>query len=248
MEFMPRFAPLVTLGFLMLGFSLAVEGAAFIYAAVAGKKTLARILLAGALGELELYFGFLVVVSLLSQEKVLRPGEWKYFCEMDCHEAYSIVDVKPAKMLGNPPRQAVARGTFYLATVRVWFDEQTISSHRAREVPLTPNPRVAYVVDGLGRRYGVSQEGQAALEQAQGKGLPFATPLRPSESYTTTLVFDLPSGIPNPRLYITTEPAMTFFLVGHENSPFHKRVLFALEPVARAERRKGQESIRDRFS
>ncbi len=42
--------------------------------------------------------------------------------------------------------------------------------------------------------------GQSLLEQANLSGKPFTTALRPGESYTTTLVFDLPAGIRNPTL------------------------------------------------
>jgi len=55
--------------------------------------------------------------------------------------------------------------------------------------------------------------------------------LRPSESYTTQLVFDLPPGARKPRLLIAspTNPAWVgLLLVGEENGLLHKKVFFCL--------------------
>ncbi len=89
------------------------------------------------------------------------------------------------------------------------------------------------MIDDAGWRYAVSPQGQAAFERVHGPAVPFTQPLRPGDSYVTTLVFDLPPTARNPRLYITTEPRFTQFLIGHENSFFHKKVLFDLEPQSR---------------
>ncbi len=227
MAFMPQNAPWVLLGFMFTGFVLGASALAVIYAWVVGQRVQAMKILAAGATVPAAYLALLLTASLLSHERVLAPGEQKYFCEVDCHEAYSVVDVKRAKALGAAPNQTTARGDFYIVTIRVWFDERTIASHRGY-APLTPNPRVARVLDDSGREYGLSEEGQAALERLQGKSIPFAAPLRPGESYQTTLVFDLSAEVKNPRLDITTSQLITWFIVGHENSPFHKRVLFRL--------------------
>ena len=70
---------------------------------------------------------------------------------------------------------------------------------------------------------------------ALGAGRPsvgFGLPLRPGDHYDTSLVFDLPSDARNPRLWVADRIPEAFFMIGHENSPFHERVLFALEPEA----------------
>jgi uncharacterized protein DUF4352 len=148
---------------------------------------------------------------------------------VDCHEAYSVLEVSAAKSLDASPSSAPAHGTFCVVTVKVWFDEKTISSNRGVG-PLTPNRHEAFIIDDSGREYDVSPEGQATLDRVQGTSLPFTRPLRPGEGYTTKLVFDLPSEVRNPRLEITTAPWLTCFLMGHENSFFHKKVLFQIEP------------------
>ncbi len=229
MEFMPEFAPLVLLTLMGTCFLLGVAGIVVVYGLVRKKGGLVQKVLVAAIAVAGLYAGLVLAASLASKEKALDFGEQKYFCEVDCHEAYSVVNVRATKTLGTPPDQETAEGTYYVVTVKVWFDERTISNRRARNMPLTPNPRTVTVVDESGRQYEPSTDGQRALEQAQGKSIPFTQRLRPGESYTTDVVFDLPLGIRSPRLFITTADWPTRFLIGHENSPFHKKIMFQLE-------------------
>jgi hypothetical protein len=49
----------------------------------------------------------LIGVSLTSHEKTLAPGENKYFCEIDCHIAYSVVNFEEAKALGDESPRAL---------------------------------------------------------------------------------------------------------------------------------------------
>jgi hypothetical protein len=177
---------------------------------------------------LGVYLGLMLVFSLGSNEKRLARGEEKYFCEIDCHLAYSVVDVSRTKTIGNPPRPATAGGTFYIVTVRTRFDESTIGARRGNS-PLLPNPRVLTVFDEQGRRYNPSAEGQQMLELSGGAGTPITTPLRPGESYTTALVFDLPAEVKNPTLLINEEMLPTRFIVGHENSFWHGQTKFRLD-------------------
>ncbi len=208
-----------------------MAGVALVLLLAIRRRDLARKVLSSGLVVLGGYLAVLLAASLLSEQKVLAPGQWKYFCEVDCHEAYSVVGVKTAKTLGPPAKPTATKGVFYVVTVKVWFDERTINPRlRLPKALLTPNPHVADVVDQSGKRYEVSQDGQVALEEVQGKSIAFTQPIRPGESYTSTLVFDLPPNVKNPRLYITTLPWLTWALIGHENSPFHQKVLFRLEP------------------
>jgi hypothetical protein len=66
------------------------------------------------------------------------------------------------------------------------------------------------------------------LESSNAAGTLMNTPLRPGESYTTTLAFDLPADARNPSLLITEGEWLTHFVIGHENSPLHKHVRFQL--------------------
>ena len=178
-----------------------------------------------------IYAALLLGFSLASGERVLAAGEEKYFCELDCHLAYSVASVRRTKTLGGGADRVTAGGEFYVVTLRTRFDENTITPTRG-DVPLTPNPRRVTVHDADGRAYEISDEGQRALASEGGPGRPLSTPLRPGEAYTTGLVFDLPEGARDPVLLLNEEMLATRFIVGHENSPMHKKTKFRLAPPA----------------
>src|SRR5258708_7423181 len=139
--------------------------------------------------------GYLILlggVSLASTEKVLPTGGWKYFCEIDCHIAYSLSGAQTTEALGTEMQQTAARGKFIIVRLKTWFDERTISTHRGNG-PLTPNLRKVSLVDDTGRRFEPSAEGQAAFERLSNRSTPLTAALRPRESYITNLVFDVPN-------------------------------------------------------
>ena len=217
----------------ILAFMLAVlaggTGTAVIAAALILKKyhfarlvALAGTLAAGGYGVL------LLLAAFTTGETTLGRGEEKHFCEVDCHLAYSVVDVGRTKTLGTAAAPQAAEGTFYVVTLKVRFDETTTSANRPPTVPLWPNPRWTSVRDESGRDYRPSLDGLAAFEAVHGtvKGLDRA--LRPGESYTTTLVFDLPDDVREPRLLLTSPLPENAFVVSNENSFFHRKVVFRL--------------------
>ncbi len=232
MEFMPESAPAVALGFLFTCFLLLVGAVILVHALIVRKHRRAKKILAGIVGALGIYFGILLTFSLRSEEKVLAMHERKYFCEVDCHLVYSVVNVATAGSLGVAPYQKRAEGVYYIITLEVWFDERTIAPHRGN-ASLKPNDRIVTVVDDHGRLYHVSQTGQSALERTQREAVPLTRPLRPGESYTNDLVFDLAPDINNPRLFIRSASWITCFFIGHENSFLHKDITFRLEPKRR---------------
>jgi len=235
--FMPERAPLVMLTLLGTCFLLGAAGLAAVYGLLKGrremvkKSILAGVVVGGG------YVALLLVTALLSSEKVLAMGAQKYFCEVDCHEAYSVVSVRTAKTVGKGEDQRTAVGTFHIVTVRVWFDEDTISSRRAKDLPLHPNARRAVLIDEHGREYESSPAAQRALARAEGKAtIEFTQPLKPGESYVKDLVFDLPSDAGSARLYVTLAGGLPgALLIGHERSPLHKRILFDLTPPAKVQ-------------
>lgn len=232
-EFMPHNAPLVVLTFLFTGLLLGVAGLVVLWSLAARKYALAvRVLVAGAIAG-GVYAGTLLARSLGSEEKILAAGQHKYFCEIDCHTAYTVTDVRTAKTLGEDAEQATADGTFYVVTLRTWFDGETVSSRRPEGMPLWPNPRLVRVVDEAGRRYSTSLAGQKAIVA---HNVPLTHALRPGESYETVLVFDLPAEVAAPRLLVADWFPLSQFLIGHENSPLHKKIYFALDATAVARR------------
>jgi hypothetical protein len=170
------------------------------------------------------YIGVLLGFSALSRERALVPGEEKYFCELDCHLAYSVQNVKRVKQIGN----AIANGEFYVVTVRGRFDETTIAPWRPRDVPVTPNPLSFALVDSQGDAIGVSVTGQNAWEAAHGVSPSLFNPLRPGESIEATMVFDAPPAVHDPRLLASFGVFPTQLLMGDENSLLHKKTYFAL--------------------
>jgi hypothetical protein len=225
-EFTPDNAEMVALAFLGTGMLLGLLGLGFIWMAASGRRALAvKVFAAGALVG-GIYAGALLTFSLLSEEKTLAGGAFKYFCELDCHTAYTVTGVETAKTLGEGGAMATAEGTFYVVTVRTWFDAETVSSGRPHALPLRPNWRVVRVVDEAGQQYATSLAGQKALVA---HNVPLTHELRPGESYDSVLVFDLPADARNPRLLLADWDPVTMLLIGHENSFLHKKIYFQLE-------------------
>jgi hypothetical protein len=225
--YVPPLAPLVLLAFLGAGFVLAVSGVGAAVALAAGRVRLARLLGGAALTAASGYCVALVVASLLSRERTLAAGEKKYFCEMDCHLAYSVA-------------MSSREGGRRVVTVRTWFDPTTIASFRG-DGPLTPNPREVYLELG-GRRQLPSLEATRAWRERHGETTTLADPLRPGESYDTTFVFDAPPGGDDSRggeasgaarLFLGDPKGIETLLIGHENSPLHRRTLFELPDAAK---------------
>lgn len=220
-------AALGALSLLGVGFVLAVLGLVALHALVVRRYGRARVSLVALAGVGVVYLGFVLVFSLVSSERVLAQGEEKYFCEIDCHLAYSVAGVRRAKTLGEGTNQATARGEFLVVTMKTRFDETTTSVNRG-DGQLYPNPRRAIVYDTDGRSYTLSDEGRHALASAGGAGMSLDTPLRPGESYTTELVFDLPNDARDPVLLLNESSPETHFIIGHENSLLHKKTEFKL--------------------
>lgn len=220
-------APLGVIGFLGACFVLVVLGLVAMHALVVRRYGRARVSLTLLAGVAALYFVVVLVFSFASGGRVLARGEEKHFCEMDCHLAYSVVGVRRAKSLGEGSAQADARGEFLVVTLKTRFDETTISANRGNG-ELYPNPRSVTVYDADGRSYAPSEEGSHALAAAGAAGQPIETPLRPGESYTTELVFDMPADARDPRLLVNESDLPTRFIIGHENSPLHKKTEFKL--------------------
>jgi hypothetical protein len=227
-EFTPHFAPVVVLLFLGTVLITGVSFLVLFYGAARRSSFFAKLGAAAVFTIVAGYLILLVGVSFASTEKVLPAGGWKYFCEIDCHIAYSIIGVQTAEALGPEMQQTAARGKFIIVRVKTWFDERTISAHRGNG-PLTPNPRKVVLVDDTGRRFQLSPEAQAAFARLGNASTPLSAALRPGESYTSDFVFDVPTEARNLRLLITEDDVETRLVVGHENSLLHKKIYFSVD-------------------
>ncbi len=206
-------APLAVMAFLGAAAGLFLALAAAGIAWFARKPKFARacllVLGAGATVYAALLFGF----SLASRPHILTRTQEKYFCEIDCHLAYSLLDVKTEPAAGV---------THYVVTIRTRFDETTTSPTRPKDAPLTPSPRTVLLIDdSSGQQY----------RPAAMQGTPLETPLKPSDSYTTQLAFEVPpsASIKSLHLLITTTPGWPDrIVIGDENSLLHHKTYFAL--------------------
>ena len=207
-SYMPEMAPLVFLTFLGAGAALAVLLLSCAAAAAFRRWTLAKLAAGAAILVAGLYTAGLLALSVHSEDKTLALRDRKYFCEVDCHLAYSVEDVRVA---------TAASGNRWLVTLRAWFDRNTISAFRG-DSPLGPSPRIAWVLDERGARYEIPPAALAPLE----------VPLRPGESAETRLVVRLPAAVRRPRLFVGDPPGLERLVPGHENSPGHGRIYFAL--------------------
>lgn len=204
--------------FAVLAFLGAVLGAgavaiAYVLARVTGRAPLAKwTLMMGGAGA-GAYLLLLAIFSIASRDRILAPGEEKHICEIDCHLAYSVAGVKAE------PLASGGGGERYTVSVKVRFDETTISSRRPKDLPLSPNNRYVALVDAAGNAYAGSVEG---LKRR----------LIPGESYTTDIVFDLPAAAQGLRLALRNDDFETHFIIGHENSVGHGKTTLALRPSA----------------
>jgi hypothetical protein len=184
---MPHFAPIVVLLFLGTVLLFSSSFLLLFYGAIRRSAFLTKLGSGAVVTIAAGYFLLLSGVSLASSEKTLPSDGWKYFCEIDCHLAYSLAGAQNAVVLGPELQQVSARGQFVVVRVKTWFDERTVSAHRGNG-PLTPNRRRVLLVDKRGRSFAPSPEGQIAFAQINGPSTPLTQPLRPGASYTTDFV------------------------------------------------------------
>jgi len=171
------------------------------------RESLARITLRLLLCGAVVYVVIFLIASLTSRNRILAVGEEKHLCEVDCHLAYAVAATKSEPLPNGQVRHTV--------TVKVRFDEETISSRRPRDATLTPNSRYVALLDDAGNRYPGSTDG-------------LKRKLIPGESYTTDIVFDVPADAKGLRLVLRNDDPESTFIIGHENSLFHAKTTFAL--------------------
>ena len=191
-------------GAVMVGAAVA---ALYVFARITKREPLARVSSRLLISGTGVYLVLLVVGAITSRSRVLAPGEEKHICEIDCHLAYSVAAATSESLAGGLVRHVV--------TVKVRFDEATISTRRSRTATLSPNRRYVALVDNEGNQYRGSTEG-------------LTRELIPGESYTTDIAFEVPMKATGLRLILRNADPETPFLIGHENGPFHAKTIFAL--------------------
>lgn len=192
-----------------------------------GRRRLLRGLTGAMLALVAGYLAILVGVSAASEERILPPGGTKRFCGfyLDCHLGVSVDRAGTAATLGVPVRRVTASGTFRIVVLRISSD--------ARAATLTPHRLRVVLVDGQGRRFPRHRKAERALLGAEAD-LPLEQPVSPATAYTRTLVFDLPVDVTRPALLVTEggllDALVERFLIGDEDSLFHRPTLLGLSP------------------
>src|SRR5690242_5334208 len=137
--------PLTALLFVGAVLAGAVLVVLYVIARITKREPFARLTLRALLGGVGLYLLLFLGASGFSHSRVLAVGEEKHICEIDCHLAYAVAATKSESLPNGMVRHTV--------TVRVRFDEATISSRRPRDATLKPSSRYVALVDAAGKRY-----------------------------------------------------------------------------------------------
>jgi hypothetical protein len=166
------------------------------------------------------YLSIVVVVSLLTPRKELRPGEDQCFDDW----CISVEGVAFSNTAGRGSVQMQAKGRYYFVTLRV-------SSRALGRAQAAPDAAV-YLLDDRDRVYQPSAEGQRAFESLNGKSLPLGMRLQPGASFRSVTVFDVPKDAAGIGLVVAHGGWPGRFIVGDSNSLFHKKTVTLLPEPA----------------
>lgn len=192
--------------------------------AVTKKTWLARFTLGGVAVWVVFYAAMLLGFSLTSKEKVLGLGEPKEYCGfyLDCHIHTTVTGVRTAKQIGG----ITSQGTFFIVNTKVFSDAKNpgINLHL-----LEPK---AEVTDAKGRSYTRNTDAESLLPTASVR---LDQDIKSSQIIEKEIVFDVPATSGDLKLLITEgygiDKYIEAVLIGDEDSLFHKRNYFNLEPV-----------------
>jgi hypothetical protein len=208
-------APIAIMLFLGAVVALATGTIAAGIAAFNGNQRFASLTMKSLFVGVLVYAALLFGSSVMSQERVLAKDVEKHYCEIDCHIAYSVTEIHRIPTYKSRKDTLKAGGEFYIVNVKTHFDEKTIGKNRGNG-PLEPGPHILTVFDARGNEYKPVAQSGTDMREA----------LRPGESYTTTVIFDLPAKVERPKLYIRSGGWPDHFLIGHEESWLHKKAYF----------------------
>jgi hypothetical protein len=134
--------------------------------------------------------------------------------------AFSALSTRKGAALGNEAAQKPSEGVYYIVTLKV--------ANHAKRVDFKFNETTAVLVDGAGKEYCVSAQGQAAFDSTRPRKDACKEALPAGASCITELVFDVPADISNPHMKISFGKIGDFL-----DSIFYGKRKIALEPEAR---------------
>jgi hypothetical protein len=229
----PQLAPIVVLAFLGTAFLVMVSLLIGLVGVLRKSQPIAFGGIAAATVVSLGYGSVLVGLSLLSRDVELPQGAWKYFCEIDCPIANSVVRVQVMNPFHEELQAEPGNGKIVVVQLKTWFDPSTISPHRGNG-PLMPGHRKVWLIDGKGRRFAESPKRDTLLTRDRLHSTPLHTALRPGESYDSYLVFETPLDSHDLRLLVTSTEDLDSAIWGHEISPFHGKAYFGIRGPASA--------------
>ncbi|HTP68370.1 MAG TPA: hypothetical protein VMJ35_05655 [Dongiaceae bacterium] len=223
----PHFAPIVFLVF--VGTAALLLLCVFVVVIGALQKSRPTVVGASAAGFTILlgYTTVLFSISAFSRDVEITRGAWKYFCEIDCHIAYSVGELQVVDNAGREFQPITASGRFAIVQLKSWFDPMTISPRRGNG-PLTPNAREIRLLDVRGRRFEPSAKGQIVLAAMGLHSTPLQESLRPGDTYVSYLVFEVPRDAAGLKLLVTSAGEEGLLLWDDERSPLHGKAYFDL--------------------
>ena len=148
--------------------------------ALRGRRQRAASLLVRYLKFAGIYLVALVVVSLVSPQRVLAVGEDRCFDDW----CLAVEDVAVTPELGQGEHVLRANGAFYSVTLRL--------SNHARGRDQRASSAAIHLIDDRGRWHDFSPAGQRAYEAQHGPVVPLTATIPVGQSLTTVQIFDLP--------------------------------------------------------
>ena len=135
--------------------------------------------------------------------------------------ALSAIGTRKAAALGDEDAQRPSEGVYYVVTFKV--------ANRAKRAGFEFNPTLTILVDGAGREYHVSAQGQAILESIKSPEEACKDAIPAGSSCVTEIVFDVPVDINNPHIKMSFGKTGDFL-----DTIFYGKRKIALEPQGQA--------------
>jgi hypothetical protein len=163
---------------------------------------------------LGVYLVMLLSVSLLTPQTVLAQRQERCFDEM----CFSVTQVTARKTLSAGAQGQAAGSISYLVTVQL--------RNASRRTAQKPDSPAFTLVDQQGNSYTPAPEAQQVLGQKP----VWQNRLQPGETEPRQILFDVPGLLQQPGLIISEGGWLTSFIIGDENSLFHKKTEVRLIP------------------
>jgi hypothetical protein len=204
--------------FVIVVLGLVVTLASAAVTALRGHRQRALALVVGCATCVTFYLGVVVTVALVSPQRIFAIGEDRCFDDW----CVAVRDFKVTHDLGPGVDAIKENWQFYVVTIRL--------SNHARGRSQRASSATVRLVDGEGRVYEVSHEGQAAYEAQHGTAPPLTSTIDLGQFIDTVRVFELPADSRDVSLTIQHPVGLSpvLFIIGDDASMFHKPTIFRL--------------------